>query len=84
VGTTPIRGLILSAIYAKALSGTNSSSTLSNNNNENMYFLMTYQLRKLNFQAGYSRLVQGFSVAGTPQTVAGSFFVGISRWFNFF
>ena len=84
VGSTPIRGLILSAIYAKALSGTNSSSTVSNNNNENMYFLMTYQLRKLNFQAGYSRLVQGFSVAGTPQTVAGSFFVGISRWFNFF
>ena len=84
IGSSPIRGLTLSATYAKALSGTNSNSTLSNNNYENMYFLMMYQLRKLSFQAGYSRLVQGFSVSGMPPTMVGSFFVGISRWFNFF
>jgi hypothetical protein len=49
-----------------------------------MYFLLMYQLRKLNFQAGYSRVVQGFTVAGTPPTMIGSLYVGISRWFNFF
>jgi hypothetical protein len=84
IGSNPIRGLTLSATYAKALSGTNSNSTISNNNYENMYFLLIYQVRKLNFQAGYSRMVQGFSVLGTPPTLTGSFYVGISRWFNFF
>jgi hypothetical protein len=84
IGSSPIRGLTLSATYAKALSGTNTNSTLSNNNYENMYFLLTYQLRKLSFQTGYLRLVQGFSASGTPPALTGSFFVGISRWFNFF
>ncbi len=49
-----------------------------------MYFLMTYNVRKLNFNAGYSRLVQGFSLSGTPPATVGSFYVGVSRWFNFF
>ena len=84
LGANPLRGLTLSASYAKALSATNSNSTLSNNNNDTMYFIMLYQYRKLGFQAGYSRLVQGFSVTGTPPTMVGSFYVGISRWFNFF
>jgi hypothetical protein len=84
LGSNPVHGLELTATYAKALSGTNSNSTLSNNNTENMYFLMTYHLRKLNFQAGYSRLVQGFSVTGAPPTMVGSFYAGVSRWFNFF
>jgi hypothetical protein len=84
LGSNPVHGLELTATYAKALSGTNSNSTLSNNNNENMYFLLMYHLRKLNFQAGYSRLVQGFSIAGAPPTMVGSFYVGVSRWFNFF
>jgi hypothetical protein len=49
-----------------------------------MYFLATYRVRKLNFQAGYLRLVQGFSTSGMPPTLTGSFYVGVSRWFNFF
>jgi hypothetical protein len=84
VGSNPLRRLTLSAAYAKALSGTNSNSTLSSNNYGNIYFLAMYQLRKLSFQAGYLRLVQGFSVSGTPPTVTGSFYVGVSRSFNFF
>jgi hypothetical protein len=84
IGSSPIRGLTLSASYAKALSATQSISTNSNNNFENMNFLLNYQLRKLSFQSGYMRLVQGFSVSGLPPALAGSFYVGISRWFNFF
>jgi len=84
IGSSPIRGLTLSAIYAKALSATNGNSTLSNNNSNNMYFLATYRLRKLNFQGGYLRLVQGFSASGAPPVLTGSFYVGVSRWFNFF
>jgi hypothetical protein len=84
LGSSPVRGLTLTASYAKALSGTQSNSTSSNNNNENMYFMMVYQFRKMFFQTGYSRLVQGFSLVGTPPALQGSFYVGISRWFNFF
>jgi hypothetical protein len=83
-GSTPVRGLTLSAAYADARSATNSNSTLSNNNNENMYFLLNYRFRKLSFDAGYSRFLQGFSVSGNPPTMVGSMYVGISRWFNFF
>jgi len=84
IGSSPVRGLTLSATYAEALSTTGSTSTNSNNNNEIMNFLLIYNLRKLSFNAGYSRLLQGFSIVGTPQTMVGSFYVGISRWFNFF
>jgi len=84
LGTHPTHGLTISAIYAKALSGTQSNGTNSNNNNENLDILMTYNVRKLNFITGYSRLNQGFSLSGTPPAVVGSFFVGVSRWFNFF
>jgi hypothetical protein len=84
VGSNPIRGLTLTATYAKALSGTTSNSLFSSNTYDSMYFLLMYHLRRLDFQAGYSRLVQGFSASATPQTITDSFFVGISRWFNFF
>jgi len=84
VGAHPLRGLSLSANFAKALSNTDSNSTLSNNNNEDLIFMITYHVRKLDFQTGYSRLAQGFSVAGTPPVEIGSFYVGISRYFNFF
>ena len=84
LGAHPTRALTLSATFAKALSGTQSTSTISNNNNENVNFLMTYNFRKLSFISGYSRLVQGFSLSGTPSAMLGSYYVGISRWFNFF
>jgi len=84
LGAHPAHGLTLSAIYAKALSGTQTNSVISNNNNENLNVLLTYNVRKLNFMAGYSRLTQGFSLSGTPPEMVGSFFVGVSRWFNVF
>ena len=83
-GINPVRGLTMSATFAKALSGTQSASISSNNNNEILNILMTYNFRKLSFISGYSRLVQGFSVSGAPPTMVGSFYVGISRWFNLF
>jgi len=83
-GSSPIRRLTMSATYAKAWSATESPSTSSNNNTENLNLLMVYQFRKLGFQAGYSRLLQGFSASGTPPALVGSYFIGISRWFNFF
>jgi hypothetical protein len=84
LGSSPVRGLAFTAGYAKALSNTNSNGSISNNNNEDMYASLTYHLRKLTFYAGYSYLLQGFSIAGTPQARETSFYAGVSRWFNFF
>ena len=84
VGTTPVRGLTFTGVWAKALNGTSANSTMSNNNSNNMYFLLMYHLRKLDVQAGYSRLLQGFSGTGVPPALEGSIFVGVSRYFNFF
>jgi len=33
---------------------------------------------------GYSNLVQGFSASGTPPENVSTFYIGVSRWFNFF
>jgi hypothetical protein len=45
---------------------------------------MNYQFRKLYFTSGYSRLEQGFSAAGTKPEIISSYYMGLSRWFNFF
>ena len=84
LGARPVRRLNLSASFSQALSNTQGNSIASSNNNETMNFLMTYNFRKMGFIAGYSRLVQGFSVTGTPPTLEGLLYVGVSRWFNFF
>jgi hypothetical protein len=54
--------------------------------NENNQFnaIIQYQVRKLSFTSGFARLEQGFSQSGTPPEVVSSYYVGVSRWFNFF
>ena len=82
--TTPIRGMTLSAGYSRANSNTSSSAASSQNSTEQQYVMLQYKLRQLWITGGYLKLVQGFSILGTPPTSGSSFFVGISRWFKFF
>lgn len=82
--STPVRNLTLAASYAKATSNTSSNSITSTNNNNQYNALIQYRVRKLNFVSGYARLQQGFSVSGTQPEVISSFYIGVSRWFNFF
>ena len=84
LSSTPIRGLIASASFAKSTSNTSTSGSASSNQNELINSLVQYQFRKLYFISGYSRLDQGFSDSGAPPEVVSSFYIGISRWFNFF
>jgi hypothetical protein len=84
VGSSPIRKLTISGSYARAFSDTLSSVLASNNRTEMVVTTVDYQFRQMHFQAGYTKLVQGFSLAGGPPTMLGSYYVGISRWFNFF
>jgi hypothetical protein len=45
---------------------------------------MQYQFRKMYFTGGYAQLSQGFSVSGIAPSTVSSFYIGVSRWFNFF
>ena len=93
LASSPVRKLLLSASYAKALSNTSSqtitpANTLlviaSSNTNSQFNSLVQYQYRKLYFTSGYARLEQGFSIAGSKPEIISSYYMGLSRWFNFF
>jgi hypothetical protein len=84
VSSTPVKHLVLSASYAKSISNTSGNSFASTNKNDQFNALVQYQVRKLNFTSGYARLEQGFSGSGTQPEIISSFYVGFSRWFNFF
>jgi hypothetical protein len=84
LSSSPVRNLIITGSYARSKSDTTSSSITSLNENNEFSTLIQYQVRKLSFNSGFSRLGQGFSGTGSPAQVISSFYVGVSRWFNFF
>lgn len=84
LSSTPIKKLLLAAAYSRSSSNTASQNITSNNQNNEFNTLIQYQVRKLNFTSGFSRLEQGFSGSGTTPEVISSYYFGISRWFNFF
>jgi len=46
--------------------------------------IMQYRLRKIFLNSGYTRLRQSVGVPGGAPVVVTSYFIGFSRWFNFF
>jgi hypothetical protein len=84
VSSIPTKKLILAATYSRSTSNTLSNGISSANENYQYNALLQYQVRKLNFVSGYSRLEQGFSSTGTQPEVVSSYYMGFSRWFNLF
>ncbi len=84
VSSTPVRRLTVAAGFSKANSNTFNAGLGSWNSVEQFNTLFQYQFRKMYFTGGYARLVQGFSASGTPPSQVSSFYIGVSRWFNFF
>jgi hypothetical protein len=84
LGGAPMRRLTVTASFAKAITNANLEGTLSSSNTAQINTLFQYQFRKMYLTGGYSRLVQGFSTSGTPPENVSSFYIGVSRWFNFF
>ena len=84
VGFTPIARLSITGTYSHATSHTLSNEVFSKNRSEIYYAQMQYRLRQLNLLAGYTHFSQGFSAAGTPAAATNSYFIGVSRWINFF
>jgi hypothetical protein len=84
LGGSPVRRLTFTASYVRALTRTTGADETSTNRNEITSVYMQYAFRKLSLNAGYTRLMQGFSASAVPPATANSFYIGISRWFNFF
>ena len=84
LSSTPVKNLILTAAYAKSDSDISSEGLSSTNSNNEFTALIQYQTRKLSWNSGYARLVQGFSGSGLPAQMIGSYYFGVSRWFNIF
>jgi hypothetical protein len=84
VSSSPVKKLVFAATYAKSSSNTLSNNFASSNQNSQYNALIQYQVRKLNFISGYARLEQGFSSSGSAPQIISSYYMGISRWFNFF
>jgi len=84
LASTPIRGLTVvgSAIWSRTNTG--GEAINSNNTTQQAYVYLTYKVRKVYLNAGYSRLLQGFSASGLPPSTLSTYYVGLSRWFKAF
>jgi len=82
ISVTPVKRLSISGNFSRSISNTIASVT-SHNDSELYTTQMQYHLRKIGLQAGYLRFSQGISAIGAPVNTT-SFYVGITRWFDFF
>ena len=82
---TPIPRLYISGTYSHATSDTTSSTTLSNNRTDIFYGQFQYRLRKISLLGGYTKFGQAISGAtGASPGNQYSYFIGVTRYFNFF
>jgi hypothetical protein len=84
VSSIPTKRLVIAATFGKSITDTTNNSILSSNQTNQFNSIVQYRVRKLNFISGYSRLEQGFSGSGLPPENLSSYYMGVSRWFNFF
>jgi|1186.fasta_scaffold29623_1 hypothetical protein len=84
MSTTPVHGLVLSGTYSRTRSNTFASLADSRNTTAQINTMLQYRLRQLWITGGYLKLQQDFTITGLPATSDSSFFIGITRWFNFF
>jgi hypothetical protein len=82
LSVTPMRRLVIAGSYNRAISNT-LGQTISHNNTEIYNAQLLYHLRRIGLQAGYTRFTQGISAVGASANTT-AYFVGVSRWFDFF
>ena len=84
LSATPMRRLNVSAGYAKSKGSTVDPLLTAFNSNELYNVVMQYKLRKIFLNAGFTRLQQSIGTVGTPPFNVTAYYIGFSRWFNFF
>lgn len=81
---TPIPRLTISGAYSHATSDTLSATTPSNNRTDVFYSQLQYRLRQITMLAGFTKFSQGISASGLLPGNEYSYFIGVTRSFNFF
>lgn len=84
LSATPVRRLTISGTFSRAISSTLNDVANSRNNTEIFNAQLQYHFRKIGMLAGYTMFTQGISASGVPPATANSYFIGVSRWFDFF
>ena len=84
ISATPLPRLTITGTYAHAVSDTLNAAVSSNNRTEIFYSQLQYRLRQISLLAGYTKFSQGISAAGVGPGNQYSYFVGVTRSFNFF
>ena len=85
LGANPIRRLTISAGFSKSNGYTIDPLLKIATDNELINGILQYRLRKIFLNAGYTRLRQSVgAVAGSQPIDVTTYFIGFSRWFNFF
>jgi len=80
----PLRHLTVSAGYAQSNGDTTDILTTTFTKNNLINGIMQYRLRKIYINAGYTQLRQSVGIPGTAPITVTSYYIGFSRWFNFF
>lgn len=83
-GAMPTRRLTVSAGFSKSNGHTIDPQLTTSTNNELINATMQYRLRKVFINAGCTRLKQSVGATGTKPIDITTYFIGFSRWFNFF
>lgn len=84
LAVNPTKRLIVSAAFAKSEGSTIDPSLSVFTNNMLLSSTMQYRLRKIFVNGGYTRLAQSVTTTGGTPLVVMSYYIGFSRWFNFF
>ena len=84
MGATTLRRLTFSLSYARSYGNTIDPVLATSNNNTLMNAIMQYRLRKIYVNGGFTRLSQTVGTPGTSPIMVTSYYIGFSRWFNFF
>ena len=79
---SPVKRMSISGTFSRSISNT-LSTEISHNDTKVLNAQMQYHLRRIGLQAGYLRFSQGISAIGAPVNTT-SYFVGMTRWFDFF
>lgn len=80
----PVRRLVVSAAYSKAISDSSGGTYPSFGNGKILNVFTEYQFRKISFNAGYTNFKQYESLTGGPPANFTNFYVGLQRWFKAF
>lgn len=81
---SPMRRLNISAGYAQSSGEMIDPLTSTFTKNSLINGVAQYRLRKIFVNSGYTRLIQSIGTPGTAPITVTTYFIGISRWFNFF